>query len=327
MAYIHGTITGSDNLYDLLIDFLTTNPDLVAAGQNWDVVWDAASIPNAENASDVMLRGPGLADQDQVYVGMRKAARPAQDQYWFEFRGATGPLAGGLTFYDHIKVSPASTRIFTDSGIMEYWIVANGRRFAMVLKISTVFESMYAGLLLPYASPLNYPYPLVIAGSAGPADMGLSVGSWRTESAYHSAFVYPTGYMGGGNQVNANLWLLRPNATWESGISDPNNGIILHPYTPGGDFHAASHGTFDYNPAAIIALMTDAYGGGRLLTPITLCQQQGGDATYGIFDGIFACAGVANAAENIIQLDGVDHLVVQNIFRSSFYDYFAMALE
>ena len=39
MAFTSGTATSFNDLYTKLRDFLTTNATLVAAGQNWDVVF------------------------------------------------------------------------------------------------------------------------------------------------------------------------------------------------------------------------------------------------------------------------------------------------
>lgn len=327
MAYIHGTVVGHAALYAKLLEFLTTNAELVAANQAWEVVWESSALPNPINPTDKLLRGPGLADQDQVYVATRAIARPLNDQHWIEFRGATGPVASANTYDEHIKSQPAAVRIFTDSGTIEYWMVANGRRFAMVLKISTIFECMYAGLFLPYASPLSYPYPLMVGGSAGPDGQGASVFNWRQESIYHTNFVTPNGQMGGGNQVDTNLWTLDPMGQWVRANSGTEHNILLAPRQMGSDWFGGGNGTSGYNAQVFDAHMIDAYGGGRLLNPVTLHQRSPSIQTYGIMDGVFTVAGVANAAENIIQAGGVDHLVVQNVFRTTFFDYWALALE
>jgi len=327
MAYSHGIANGHDDLYAKLLAFLTTDPALVALNQQWDIVWESSGLVNPQNPTDKLLRGPGLAGQDQVYVGIRSVALPAQDQHWFAFRGATGPMATATNYGDHIK-SSGSVRMFTDSGTMEYWMVANGRRFAMVVKISTVFESMYAGLFLPYATPLAYPYPLYIGGSAGPEGMSNSVSNWRSESQYHTQFIAPNATISV-STVESGVWLLDPMGQWiRAGTTGTDNNIMLHPRAPAVSWWGSRGiSTGDWSAGLIEANMVDAYGGGRLLTPYTLTQLNPSLQTYGILDGVFSVAGVANQAENIIQQDGVDHLVVQNVFRSTFYDYWALALE
>ena len=48
---------------------------------------------------------------------------------------------------------------------------------------------------------------------------------------------------------------------------------------------------------------------------------------FGDFEGVFYVSGQGNASENIVQIDGIDHLVVQSAFRSDVGNYAAFALE
>jgi hypothetical protein len=48
--------------------------------------------------------------------------------------------------------------------------------------------------------------------------------------------------------------------------------------------------------------------------------------TYGELDGIFATSGYLQAVLNTITVNGISHLVVQNVFRTSKADYFAVRL-
>lgn len=327
MAFIHGIAAGHAALYETLLNFLTTHPDLVAAGQEWSVVFDGANVAGGD-LTDKLLRGPGLAGQDQVYVGLRAVAIPASDQYWIEARGATGPMATARHYGDHIKSQPSTVRMFTDSGTIEYWIVANGRRFIVVLKISTVFEAMYAGLFLPYAAPLSYPYPMMVAGSSPPSGYGVSPATWRSESEYHTHFTNPNGAPNANsNAIETSFWLLDPLGQWIRSNSGTTPNVLIGGRSTQGDMFVTTHDSTTYSPHTIDALMLDALGGGRLMTPYTLLQKSPSVQTFGIMDGVFSVGGVANAAENIIQQGGVDHLVVQNVFRSTFYDYWTLRLE
>ena len=46
----------------------------------------------------------------------------------------------------------------------------------------------------------------------------------------------------------------------------------------------------------------------------------------GEMDGCYAVPGFNNAAENIISVGGIDHLVVQDVFRTGYSDYWALKL-
>ena len=43
-------------------------------------------------------------------------------------------------------------------------------------------------------------------------------------------------------------------------------------------------------------------------------------------DGCYAVPGFNNTAENIISINGIDHLVVQEVFRTGYSDYWALKL-
>lgn len=325
MAVETGTATGGLDFYNKLISFLTTNAELVSLGQDWSVVWNAPL--GAENETDVVVRGPGLAGGDAVYVAMRYTANVAQDAYYISLRGATGFLPDSEEFDEHVNVTPASVRMFVDSGTHSYWFVANGRRFMAVAKISTTFEAMYAGLFLPYATPISYPYPMFIGGSAGPTDADGPI-NWRTINDNHSHFVEPY-YDSGVHFVDTGAWMLNPAGSWLRvaclGSAAPCG---IDPITTGGDYFKTSDSTLNcYDPRFVLKNTIDAYGGDRILWPCTLVQYGDVSQTYGILDGAYRCQGFMNAAENLITYNTVNHLVVPNVYRSDLRDYWAMAME
>lgn len=325
MAVETGTATGGQDFYDKLISFLTTNTDLVAAGQEWSVVWQAPT--GAENETDVVVRGPGLSGTNAVYVCMRYTANVSGDAYYISARGATGYLADSEEFDEHVNVTPSSVRMFLDSGTMSYTFVANGRRFVAIAKISTTFEAMYAGLFLPYATPLSYPYPLFIGGSAGPTDSDGPT-NWRTINDNHSHFVEPH-YNSGASFVDAGAWMLDPAGAWQRVACRGSTAPIgIHPVTNGGDyFLSADDSLYGYQPRFVLRNTMDAYGGDRILWPCTLIQYGSVTQTYGILEGAFRCQGYMNAAENLITYDSVDHMVIPNVYRSDLRDYWALAME
>jgi len=327
MAFATGTASGHLDLWNKLLTFLTSHPDLVADRQQWQIVWRATDRPGSTEP-DLLLRGPGLSEQDAIFVSMRHDAFPTEDRHYFSFRGATGPMSTAVSFSGHVHTS-GTVRMFTNNGPMEYWFVANGRRFMIVVKISTVFEAAYCGFILPYATPIAYPYPLLVGGSAGPAGQSGSVTNWRSESAYHTNFLYANGNSpSSSTQVDASSWLLDPSGQWQKMENNASLGLVVSPYNVGGtDMFGSSTDNSSYNPALLRQRLDPAFGGGYVLQPATIVQRDPADQTFGIYDGAFFVSGVGNAAENIIEYDGVDHLVVQNTFRSGFGDYWAMALE
>lgn len=324
MAVETGTASSAEDLYNKLISFLTTNADLVSAGQAWSVAWNDP-IP-LENQSDIVLRGPGLSGQDQVYVGMRLYQDVIGDRYFIQTVGMTGVLPNGQSYVDHINATPSYVRTFLDLGTMTYWFVANGRRFVVVIKISTSFEALYAGLFLPYATPLAYPYPLFIGGSAGPISNNGPF-NWRSEHTNHSHFVEPNYNISSNANVESGAWMMSPQADWRRVAVVNAAPVGIHPVHTNGDFFYTQTNQDSYQANFVRGRMMDAYGGDRMLIPCTLTQHEPTSQTYGILDNVHRCQGVANAAENLITADGVDHMVVQNVYRSDFQDYWTIGLE
>lgn len=46
----------------------------------------------------------------------------------------------------------------------------------------------------------------------------------------------------------------------------------------------------------------------------------------GELDGMYSVPGYGNSVENIITANGVDHLVVQDVYRTGYSDYWALKL-
>ena len=159
MAWETGTATDHDDLLDKLITFLTTDSGLVAANQEWMVLKDEEPVDERY----VYLRGPGLADNDQIHANIRRFYNPGTNAYNWEFRGATS-YDGGIAYASQPGTSDMSYLCLANLS-MTYWFFANGRRFIVIAKIGTVYTSAYAGLIMPYALPSEYLYPLFIGAT------------------------------------------------------------------------------------------------------------------------------------------------------------------
>lgn len=326
MAMQHGTANTQADLYNALIAFLTTNADLVAEGQAWEIAWTA-------DAETHVLRGPGLSDQDQVYIGMEMRSLPAVDSYWLDFWGMVGVISTAPVMAEHVNVKPVQSRLYADTQPMEYWFVANGRRFIVVLKISTVFQAAYCGLFLPYANPLSYPYPLFVGASAQPwQNTGFSSRNWRSTAPGFRNFWTPIWESGGGNAIETTSWLMNPQGDWVR-VSNSNSGgdFVFFPNGGWGGDSIIRPGTENENnyPEEFFTFsrLMAAYGGEYPLIPCTLFQRVPTGQTMGILDGVFRCQTYDNASQNIITKDDIDYLVVQNTFRTGLGEYAAIILE
>lgn len=328
MAFEIGVAANHVDLWDKLLAFLTTNDDLVASGQNWTVGWQAPQ--GAANETDLVLVGPGMGGTDQIYVGMRRVDNPATNHYSIHLSGNTGLLPSANTYEGHIN-SCTRVGMYLDANPMPYWFVANGRRFSVVIRISTVYEALHAGLFLPYADPLTYPYPLYIGGSVS-GDLILDTAySWTNTSGGHSAFGLFSTSSTSSNIREPSAWMLPPEVTWRRVENNTTSGISVNlmPFRQGG-YYGQETGSASNYPLGAYAQLNNrrpCLGGGYALEPITLASLSSPVVTFGILDGIYHVPTEGNAAENIVTVDGVDHLVFQNAWRTGDANLFALALE
>ena len=331
MAWATGTATGHTDLFDKLLAFLTTDPALAAAGQAWSVAWQHA----AGRRSGVVVAGPGLAEGDRVLVGLQLVEGLTPESNWITVWGMSGLIGSTTELRGHVNVSPTRTRMFLDRGPMTYWFIANGRRFIVIAKISTVYESLYAGFYLPYATPAQAPYPFYIGGSAG--DGTHDPDSWRSLSQFHRSFARSA--ESHSQATDACAWVFDPAGAWQKviGSTEPLNNrapVMLHPHVRPSTFMAYSQ--YPYTPPNNGGPLADEAcshmgftlgDSARVLTPLTLIRDNPQESVYGILDGAYAVGGVQNAAENIVTVNGVDHLVVADAFRAAVNAYFAVGLE
>lgn len=332
MAFETGTATSSTDLWNKLIAFLTTDVDLTSIDEEWAVVWTHPSGAT----SGVVLRGPGAAGTDSIYVGLSLTTTLDTDGHYITIWGMLTPVLAATQMSEHIHVSPG-VRVWLDANSMKYWLVGSGRRFMLAVNMSTVYEVAYAGFFLPYALPTEYPYPLFIGGTQSASS---DVTSWRSTSDYHAAFPFAPYNDSGSAGVNkASAYLLDPNGAWLNACGDTDTGVDIaigphryQNYDPdGGDDFSITASVFspDALPgySDVRSRIMLSYGDVFALDPITLIRTNEAIQMYGILDGFYVCPGVGQASENLIQIGGVDHIVVQNVFRTSTLSYMAIRLE
>lgn len=106
-------------------------------------------------------------------MGLKAYSNSLTDNYGLILNGYTG-FNNSLTFYEqpgtmqaadlHIAL-PLVKSIPTNANAIQYWFIANSRRFIVVARTGTVYHQAYLGWMLPYGTPSQWPYPLVVGGS------------------------------------------------------------------------------------------------------------------------------------------------------------------
>lgn len=293
-----------------------TQGALSAIGRAWAVLRYVNPNDITQNR-ELILQGSGLSGTDQIFIGFRSYQSVSADYYNLSVAGFTGYVAG-----NSFVTQPG----YRESGVcahnlrIDYWLAVNGQRVAFGLKVGTpVYESGYAGKLLPYATPSQYPYPLFCGG------MLSGVAATRYSDTTHS--MYAKG-------ARANAAMLFVDGTWHQ------------PTTWPWSCPAYTGGTSGVNGA-----LRDT-GGNYQLLPIVLTE---GDGTananvYGELDGVRQISGFSNAVENMLQIGGsavadnsgwtsaqraaaivaaggTPWVVIQDVARTGFADYYALRLD
>lgn len=329
--------TGSHLYWRILIDTNGTGQTTGGVYLRQILCWNGTEIVNS-SSSETYLKGPGLGGTDEIFIGFRTITNPIKSWYLIQVMGFTGYLSGELCCFNQpgsINIGTGSPFLSLWDNSMTYWITGSGRRTVFTFKVSTVYEAGYAGFILPYATPVQYPYPLAIGGtmcSGTYTNYGLK---YDLVNSGHSVFCMPRGNTvhtqneANGPATDGTLFMLQPSGVWEAysngpgtaGPSSDSEGIIrrtIHGVLPHGQW-AAINGRMP---------LLDCVGGGYLLQPHQLYHNQPTPARFmGELDGTRQISGQNNASENTGTYNGHNYVVFQNAYRTAKTEYWAQLAE
>lgn len=288
MAYEIGFVdnTGSEGLahWQMLLKIKT-----FAEANGWTTL--RYLNPTDGSNRELIMKGVGLSGTEEIFIGFRSYHDVILDYYNLSVAGFTGYVAGNAFTaqpgYAESGIPATSTRI-------DYWLAVNGQRVAMALKVGNpVYESAYVGKCLPYATPSQFPYPLVVAG------MLQGVPATRFSDVNHAI-----PYRG----ARANCLLRFVDGTWQQPECAPWNSPMFN-------------GNGSSGTATRIWVTETNYQ----LLPVVLNSALG---DLGELDGIYQITGYGpNATENTLSIDGVTYVVIQDVWRTGFDAYYAMRLD
>lgn len=260
---------------------------------------------------EYQLRAPGYSGVEEIYCGIRLHENYVSDWHNWELMGA---IAYDPSVRFHNQPQSLETRgVQLWQFSIPYWLVANGQRLILVAKVSTTYQCMYLGKFLPYATPSQYPYPLLVSGSRASTSIRWS----ESGSAYHRSIQCPS----------EGSYFYSPGNTWQ---------IIQNRYQSSSDVYRGGSGYGYMMPTHSSSLgasnnMTNVLAnpdGSFVLTPYVLIGQNiPSTNNFGELEGLFWVSGNSNPAENIISVGSQEYLVFQNIYRTSWRDYAALELK
>jgi hypothetical protein len=303
MSYETGTVTNASgsfslahqNLLELIKNKVTNSTFMGGAGNVWAV---ERYVTTGDH--ELILRGPGLSGTEEIYVGIKLYHDVNADYYNCKVAGFTGYVSGN-TF----ETQPGASGMLgvpLHNLSITYWLVANGQRIVLAAKVGTpVYESFYIGKFLPYATPSQYPYPICAAG------MLSSASATRFSETTHS-IPYK------GNRANMQVRFV--DGLWKQPYCWPWNNLSLANTNAASNFQLRESPTDHYPLLPVI--LTDAGPSYWLNSP--------SNNTYGELDGIYHVSGFNNVVENTVTIGGTPHLIVQDVWRNSHIDYYALKL-
>lgn len=254
---------------------------------------------------ELIFHGQGLAGGEEIYVGIRLQEDAGSQEFIWEIRGMTG-FSAPDAFNAQPGVSPANFSSFWNFD-HEFWFVVNGRRFVVVAQVSATYSALYGGFMLPFATPQEFPYPLFVGGEDD------QVRAYTSTNSNFSHFTDPI--LGGA--------LLRDvNGTWligQQGNQSPTLSFSVWPWF--------------VQARAWLDVMQNMASGDFTVFPATVLGYHSSSSDpfsstlHGELDGVFAVTGFNNSVESLINIGGTNYLVVQNIFRTTRGDHWALRLD
>lgn len=299
---------------------------------------------------EVILQGSG-GGSDEITVGWRTFSSVGGDYYNLELHGMTGYLSGvdfdeqpGISngFFDAVlAVDYSGCYLVTKNTSFNYYLNINAYRIIVTVAVGSVYNHAYLGWGNRFATASEYPYPMLIAGSASTFAVN------ATELVKHSTLTDPwtigTGDTGpikvyGTDGAWYSVQNRRTTSPQDDYIVVPTQrpqGVSGSPSSPEDRFMAdgickfsdviymLSSGSGGAVNANVIPAGTDDY---HILLPCFIVFSLPSPQILMEIDEVYWChafGGVANM-DRFIDDNGVAYRVFQNCNRTDSYAYLAV---
>lgn len=284
-----------------------------------------AGVARTFPLSEYIWSAPGNDGLSDIVVGAAAFENPSTGFYNWRLNGFTAFDASADYFAQPGAISsaqPFGPMLPLANSAMAYWFVVNGRRAIVIARSSSTYGAAYLGLIQPYQSPGQWPYPLFVGGSlyfdsTEPAKSSVNylVG---TAHSTHTTFALPfqpliTGSLG--RAVASSGRLRTADGTWVSPVArsdfytiSTQDGHRVWPYAFG---HTGLKPNLD---------------GSYPIFPIVFTQKNN-DNLFGQMDGVHAPAGTGLTAEATITIGRTTYIAFPDVTRSGNGDFFAVKLD
>lgn len=157
---IDGTSPGAKSHWRIFVSANGGNTTSTVIVQVLLPEWQIYQDFNHARRPAVWFKAPGMTGFDPCYINFQLYDRPTNDYYNIAVTGCTG-FVGAAQFDDQPGALTALAIPLWNQPI-PYWFSGNGQRVIVSAKVDTAYLSSYAGKMLPFGTPQQYPYPLLI---------------------------------------------------------------------------------------------------------------------------------------------------------------------
>ncbi len=326
---------------------LTVDTTILATG--WSV--DRAGLIAGGPERELIIRGIG-AGSDEIFMGIRTNRDVPSSTFLWDIMGATG-FDNGELFEDQPGSSKAdlgTNSLFTplNNGVIDYWFVIDSFHVKGVFKSGSTYTNLYAGFINTFATPAEYPYPLLVMGceTLGTTPFGTSTiaMSGMTDPIGHSSNLRGPGALrevdGSWNRIAntqasiSNRFQLNDRGIWPQGFAISNTDVDVQIVDR---FVAASisawqngaiFSQFGLNPpSARLQPTPDSGGDIQFLWPTVILQIRPSQVILGELIDAFPVytIGIGAVSEDTMtDVNGDVYIIFQNCNRTDSWTHFAI---
>jgi hypothetical protein len=142
---------------------LTVDTTILSTG--WTV--DRSALVGGGPERELLVRGDG-SGSDEIFIGFQTNRDGGSGTFSWELIGNTGFSTGDPFELQpgSSKAIPATDALYTplNNGIIDYWFVIDSFHVKGIFKSGSSYTNIYAGFINTFATPAEYPYPLMILG-------------------------------------------------------------------------------------------------------------------------------------------------------------------
>lgn len=334
--------------------------DLTLVQNSWTALrdWNNYSVNSITDEKELILQGTAGGGATDPIVGIRTYTQTSgvnTNRGWV--LAGMDAFNSGLAFGSQVGVGPSTTVSATGAIVLlmfdnaqSYWFNVSGRRLIAVVKAvgasTTTYQTGYLGLLNPFGTSSEAPYPMYVSGSTRsanrPPDSGGFFVSGPTEAFCDSSSTTPAAFRrasdGTYQSVTNSIAGAQSRIHMVTPISWPIEATSSVPDDVSKDafFNIGGSAALATGGVATVLLMPTVTDNETELYPATVVSNPNGanandseTTVRGEIDHVFWLSATksdasAMVAEDMITVGSQRYLVFQNAHRAERYSYFAL---